>query len=208
MSRLVTRATAALFILVLLLAFAPPTRAEETNAQTGHNQVEHLVPALAENPYQMDPGPRQFHRRISFSPGVGWVGNQRLYVFRLAYNPNSWLGYEASLGHNPGESVQAVFHMLSAIVRYPFSGRLQPYGTVGYGMMLVFPGKALNADPVTENTLSYGAGLEFYLRNDLAIRGEMRGLTVLGGERNQSGTVAYNYREATIGFSFYRSLGG
>lgn len=171
------------------------------------SSLEHLVPELAENAYRMDSGPRQFHKRISFSPGVGWVGSQKLFVFRLAYNPNSWLGYEASIGHNPGQSVSALFHMLNAIVRYPLPGRLQPYATVGYGMMMVFPGEAINADPVTENTLGYGVGIELYIRNDFAIRGELRGLTVLGGERDRAGTVAYNYREATFGFSFYRSLG-
>ena len=98
--------------------------------------------------------------------------------------------------------------MLSAIVRRPLPGRFQPYATVGYGLTMVFPGRALNADPATENTLSWGGGIEVYLRNDLALRSELRGLTVLGGNRNRSGTVVYGYREATFGFSFYRTLGG
>lgn len=194
--------------LLLLIMAASALASGPAPAQTeDDSQLEHLVPELAENPYQMESGPRQFQKRLSFSPAVGSVGSQRLFVFRLAYNPNSWLGYEASIGHNPGQSVSALFHMLNAVVRYPFPGRFQPYATVGYGMMMVFPGEAINADPVTENTLGYGAGLEFYIRNDLAIRGELRGVTVLGGERHQSGTVAYNYREVTLGFSFYRSLG-
>jgi opacity protein-like surface antigen len=169
--------------------------------------LEHLVPELAEHPYRLSPGIKSFRHRVAFSPGFGWVGGRKLYTFRISYNPNTWLGYEASLGHNPGQSVQALFHMVSAIVRYPVPGRFQPYGTVGYGMMLVFPGKAINADPVTENTLSYGGGVEFYVRNDLALRAEIRGLTVLGGARGEEGTVAYNYREATVGFAFYRGLG-
>ena len=196
------------WLIPLFITVAIPGMSAVAAAQTEDNsQLEHLVPELAENAYKMDSGPRQFQKRLSFSPAVGWVGNQKLFAFRLAYNPNSWLGYEVSVGHNPGQSVSALFHMLNAVVRYPLPGRFQPYATVGYGMMMVFPGEAINADPVTENTLGYGAGLEFYVRNDLAIRGELRGVTVLGGERNQPGTVAYNYREATFGFSFYRSLG-
>ncbi len=73
--------------------------------------------------------------------------------------------------------------------------------------MTVYPGQAINADPVTKNTLTYGGGLEFYMRNDVALRGEIRGATVIGQELGRDGTVAYNYREYTIGFAFYRSLG-
>jgi hypothetical protein len=39
------------------------------------------------------------------------------------------------------------------------------------------------------------------------MRGEMRGASVIGQELNQSGAVVYDYREYTIGFAFYRSLG-
>ena len=74
-------------------------------------------------------------------------------------------------------------------------------------MMTVFPGKAINADPVSKNTLLAGGGLELYLRDDVALRGEIRGATVLGQEKDQEGTVAYQYREYTVGFVFYRSLG-
>jgi len=170
--------------------------------------LDPVVPEVAAAPYAVSPGPRPFLKRISVSPGVGWLGNQRLYTFRVAYNPNSWLGYEISLAHNPGRSVQALFHMLSVVVRYPVPGRFQPYATAGYGMMHIFPGKTLNADPGTENTLAAGLGLEFYIRDDLALRSEIRDVTVLGGRRAEAGTDAYNYREATFGFAFYRRLGG
>ena len=97
--------------------------------------------------------------------------------------------------------------MVRMVVRYPFSGRIQPYATFGYGMMHVFPGKALNADPGTENTLGIGAGLELYVRDDLSIRSELRGISVIGGDPQQDGVVAYNYREVTFGFAFHRPLG-
>jgi hypothetical protein len=74
-------------------------------------------------------------------------------------------------------------------------------------MMTVYPGQAINADPVTKNALTAGGGIEFYIRDDVAIRGELRGATVLGQELHNEGTVAYDYREYTIGFSFFRSLG-
>jgi hypothetical protein len=74
-------------------------------------------------------------------------------------------------------------------------------------MMTVYPGQAINADPVTKNALTAGGGLEIYIRDDVALRGEVRGATVLGQELHSEGTVAYDYLEYTIGFSFFRSLG-
>jgi len=153
-------------------------------------------------------GTPQFHRRVSFSPAMGQLGNQELFSFRVAYNPNSWIGYEVSFGHNPASSVHAMIHTFNVLLRYPIPWRAQPYGTIGYGMMKVYPGQALNADPVTKNTLLTGGGLEFYLRDDVAIRGELRGVTVFGQELGSESTTAYSYREYTIGFAFYRSLGG
>jgi opacity protein-like surface antigen len=102
--------------------------------------------------------------------------------------------------------VHAVLHTLSAIVRAPLPGRFQPYVTAGYGMIMVFPGRSLNADPVTKNALSVGAGLEMYIRNDLAVRGEIRNATVFGRDGIQDGLVAYQYVQQTIGLAFYRSL--
>jgi hypothetical protein len=120
--------------------------------------LEPLVPELAAHPYRLDEGPRQFTHRIAFSPGYGKLGAERLFTARLAYNPNSWLGYEAGIGHNPGQSVHAVLHTLNAIVRYPLPGRFQPYLTLGYGMALVFPGRSINAAPVTKTRSPRGVG--------------------------------------------------
>jgi opacity protein-like surface antigen len=169
-------------------------------------QREALVPDVAAAPFHVSPGERKFVRRLSFSPGFGELGNERLFVFRLAFNPNAWLGYEGTVGHNPGRSVHALFNTLNVILRYPMPWRIQPYGSVGYGMMLVFPGEVFNADPVTKNALAVGGGLELYVRDDLALRAEARHTTVLGGERDAGGTVAYDYGEVTVGLSFYRSL--
>jgi opacity protein-like surface antigen len=168
--------------------------------------VEALVPDVAGNPYRLDPGPRGFLHRFAFSPGYGRLGSQVLFAFRFAYNPDSWLGYEGTLSHNPGQSVHAVLHTLSAIVRHPLTGRYQPYLTAGYGMMIVFPGQSLNAASVTKNALTLGGGLEFYIRSDLAIRAELAQATVLGKQRDRDGVVAYNYLQQTIGLSFYRSI--
>ena len=167
---------------------------------------ESLVPELSEHPYQIDPGPRSFANRIAFSPGYGKLGSQTLFVLRATYNPGTWLGYEAAIGHNPGESVHAVLHTLSAIVRYPLAGRFQPYAAGGYGMMLVFPGRSLNASPVTKNALAVGGGLEFYIRNDLALRGDVRYATVFGRQRDHDGVVTYDYLQQTVGLTFYRTI--
>ncbi len=197
-----------------LFAAGPAVAGDAADATRGTNDAVHaradglepLVPELSANPYGLAPGPRRFQHRISFSPGYGRLGVERLFAFRVAYNPNAWLGYEASLGHNPGQSVHAALHTLNAIVRVPVPGRLQPYATGGYGMVLVYPGRSVNADPVTKNALTIGGGLEMYIRSDLAIRAEMQYATVFGSERDRDGVVAYDYLHQTIGLSFYRSL--
>ena len=168
--------------------------------------LEALVPELAEHPYRLAAGVVPFANRLSFSPAFGYLGSEKLYALRVTYNPSSWLGYEGAVGHNPGQSVGAVLHTLSVIVRHPFAGRFQPYLTGGYGMLLVSPGRSINADPVTKNALTVGGGLEFFIRGDLAIRAEMRSATVFGSERDHEGVVAYDYLQETIGFAFYRSI--
>ena len=180
---------------------APPARPSKPRPQ-----LEALVPELAEAPYRLAPGPRPFQHRINMSPSYGYLGSEPLYAFRLGYYPDSWLGYEATVAHNPGESVHAVLHTVSAILRRPVSGRWQPYVSGGYGMIMVFPGQSLNASPVTKNALALGGGLEFYIRSDLALRGDVRHATVFGREKDRDGVVAYGYLQETVGLSFYRSV--
>lgn len=190
---------------LLLTAGAPagPARAADDQGQG----VTWLVPSLEHAGFRVSPGPRRFEHAVSVSPAMGKLGGEDLFALRLGYSPNSWLGYEASFGHNAASSLHALIHTFNVVLRKPVPWRLQPYATVGYGMMTVYPGAALNADPVTKNTVTWGGGLEIYVRDDVALRGEMRGATVFGQERDQPGTVAYTYREYTLGFVFYRNLG-
>lgn len=169
--------------------------------------LQHLAPASANGPYHLSDGRRRFRHRIMVSPAVGRLGGERLFALRVGYNPNSWLGYEASVGHNPGTSVHALFHSVNAVLRYPVPGRIQPYVEAGYGMMLVYPGRLLRADPVTKNTLSAGGGVELYVRDDVSLRLDGRWLTILGPGGNRDGTAVYNYGETTVGFNFYRTVG-
>jgi opacity protein-like surface antigen len=185
---------------------AAATQASAKPSEEGQH-LTYLVPALEGAGYRLNNGRPQFKSRLSFSPGFGQLGAQDLFSFRVGFSPNSWLAYEIALGHNPTESLHAVLHTFNVILRYPIPWRLQPYATLGYGMMTVYPGAAINADPVTKNTLTAGGGLEFYVRDDVAIRGEIRDATVVGRELNKDGTVAYSYREYTLGFAFYRGLG-
>ena len=168
--------------------------------------LEPLAPGISEHPYQLDSGVRPYQYRLSVSPAYGYLGSGDLFSFRLTYNPNNWLGYEAALGHNPGHSVHAVLHTFSAVVRRPLPGRLQPYLSAGYGMVIVFPGPSLNAAPVTKNAVVLGGGCEWFIRNDLALRGDLREATVFGSQRAQPGVVLYDYVQGTIGLAFYRSI--
>jgi len=174
--------------------------------ERGADGLDHLVPELANHPYALEPGVRPYLHRVAISPGFGRLGSERLFVLRAAYNPNDWLGYEAVIGHNPSHAVQAIVHQFSAIVRRPLAGRFQPYLSAGYGMTIVLPGKSINADPVTKNEFTFGGGVEYYLRGDLALRAEMLGMTVIGRQQNRTGLVAYDYGEQTIALAFYRSI--
>ena len=169
--------------------------------------LESLVPELAEDAYRLAPGPRPFLNRLAVTPTFGTLGTERLFMLRVAYNPNTWLGYEAELGHNPSQAVHAILNRLSVVVRRPLPGRLQPYVTAGYGMAVVLPGRSVNADAVTKNMLTMGGGLELYVRDDLALRGEIRRSTVFGRQANREGLVTYDYVEQTLGLAFYRTIG-
>jgi hypothetical protein len=215
-----------LVLLVLAIAFvANPVHATDSDSLTTSaladtsvsamveprgsqsDELTYLVPEMKDAGWKVTDDRNRFKHRISFSPAYGKLGSENLFAFRIGYSPNTWLGYEASLGHNPASSLHGMLHTFNMILRYPLSGRFQPYATVGYGMMTVYPGQAINADPVTKNALTGGGGLELYIRNDVALRAEVRGATVLGQQLHTEGTVAYDYLEYTIGFSFFRSLG-
>jgi hypothetical protein len=183
---------------LLLLGTAAALRADD--------EIEYLVPEMKGNSFALSDGERPFLHRLAFTPAFGRLGDENYYSLRLAYAPNPWLGYEAHIGHNPSESVHALMHSVHAVLRWPFSGRFQPYGTLGYGMMLIFPGEVFKADPVTKNALSAGAGLEFYLRDDVALRTEIRGIALLGGNHGASDDDGYSYRELSVGLAFYRTL--
>lgn len=185
-------------------AVSPPAPAA---ARADSSTTTYLVPELEGAGFHVSDDTGRFMHRVSFSPAYGHLGDNPLFSFRLGYSPNTWLGYEVAFGHNPAEGLHALLHTFNVVLRKPLPGRFQPYATLGYGMLTVYPGQALNADPVSKNALTFGGGLELYLRDDVAIRGELRGATVLGQELNSSGTVAYDYREYTIGFAFYRNLG-
>lgn len=207
-----SRAAIRLALLAVLLAAAPRARAQEAPADSAAAPVrradglEALVPALAHDAYAIAPGPRPYLNRLAVTPSFGLLGAKKLYVMRAAYNPNPWLGYEAEFGHTPGQAVHAVVHRLSLVVRRPLPGRLQPYVSAGYGMTIVLPGRSVNADAVTKNMLALGGGLELYIRDDLALRAEMRRSTVFGRQANRAGLVAYDYAEQTLGLAFYRSI--
>jgi hypothetical protein len=193
--------------LAAVAAAVLPLAAAGAGEPASDGSLEHLVPGLAGDPFRLDDGTRPYRHRLSFSPAYGSLGSERLYAMRVAWNPNSHLGWEASVGHNPGRSVHALLHTIDAVIRRPFPGRVQPYVRAGYGMLLVYPGESFNADPVTANVLAAGGGLEFYVRDDLALRAESRAITALSGDARKDGTVAYRYGEFTIGLSFYRGLG-
>ena len=184
------------------LALASPARAGDDD----DTPLQPLVPELADHPYHLEPGVHPYEHRLAFSPAFGFLGSERLFAVRVEYSPTPWLAYEGSIAHNPGRSVHAVLHTFTANLRRPMPGRFQPFVSGGYGMILVFPGLASNADPVTKNALTIGGGMELFIRNDLALRADLKHATVLGRQGDHDGIVAYNYLQETIGFSFCRTI--
>ncbi len=168
--------------------------------------LTYLVPEMEGRTFQFSGAASPYLHRLGFSPGVGRIGIEPLTAFRLSYAPSRWLEYEASVGHNRGQSVHALVHLLSGRLRYPLAFRIQPYVTVGFGMILVFPGASLNTSPVTKNILAAGGGLEVFLSDDLAVRAELRRLGVFGRDAQQEESAVFGYSETTLGFSFYRHL--
>jgi len=197
---------AGLAIAVLALPAAACAQTAPADSAVFVNGLEALRPEAARAPFAIEPGVRSFRERLSVSPGYGVLGRDHLFVLRAAYHPANWLGYEATLGHDPGHAVHAILHSFGVLVRWPVAGRLQPYGAAGYGMVIVEPGPSLNAKPVTRNALTGGAGLEWFIRDDLSLRSEVRDAAVFGGQRGQPGVVVYDYAQATIGLAFYRSI--
>lgn len=183
-------------IAVLVLVVSTPAFADDDR--------EFLVPDMAGRGFSVEPGPRPYRDRLGFSPGIGQLGNEPYYAMRVSFNPSPYMGWEAHLGHNPSESVHALVNALHVQLRWPLPWRAQPYVSFGYGMMLVFPGRVFEADPVTENQIGAGVGLEFYLRDDVALRGEIRGTTIVGSSAREA--ADYDYREFTLGMVFYRTI--
>lgn len=198
--------------LVALAALAAPgaPRAAEPEADTAAvvlvGGLEALEPAAARAPLGLAPGVRPFRERLAVSPSWGVLGRDHMFQIRAAYHPSAWLAWEAALSHHPGSSVHAVLHSFGALARWPRPGRLQPYAVAGYGMVMVQPGPAVNADPVTRNALSGGVGLECFIRDDLSLRGEGRHVAVFGEQLGREGVVVYDYFQATVGLAFYRSI--
>lgn len=166
-----------------------------------------LVPEVARDAFAIAPGPRAFRQRIWLSPAGGKLGQEPLYAFRIGFQPSRILGYELSLAHSDGKSAHAALYRLQAMLRAPLPGRIQPFACFGYGMAMVFPGRALNADPVTRNALTGGGGMELFVREDLALRGEWQRTSVLGAEPQGDRSVAYDYSEFLIGLTFHRRTG-
>jgi hypothetical protein len=201
-----SQAWVGLLVFGLSLMLPSGAQAQPSNAASDSSRIEYLVPAMRGRTLALQDGPRPYLRRLAFSPAFGQLGSEPYYLLRLAYNPSRWMAYEAVLGHNPAQSVHSLVHTLNAVVRWPFSGRVQPYLTVGYGMMLIFPGRVFSADPVTANQMSAGGGLEIFLREDVALRGEWKGHRITNGQNDRL-SGGRDYRELSLGLAFYRDVG-
>lgn len=200
------RAIGALAATMLACTLAGASAAQSATTEPA-TKLEPLVPELEGRALALPEGVRPYRSRLSVSPGYGRLGAEPLFALRIGYSPSQRLGYEAALGHNPGDAVHGVLHNFGVLVRHPLPGRFQPYVRAGYGMFMVSPGPSINAKPVTKNAVLIGGGFECYLRGDLALRAESQLATIVGRGNGGEGTAAYRYAMTTIGLAFYRTVG-
>lgn len=198
--------TTALLLLVAGAARSEPAAGPDTTSAPSGAGLRGLARTRPVPSFELDRSFVPPSRRIALSPAAGRLGGDALYTLRLAFHPGTHLGWEISLAHTPGRSAHAAVHMLSAQLRPRLPGRVQPYASGGYGMAMVFPGRALNASPVTRNAFGLGGGIELFARADVALRGEGRWIAILGDARDGRGAVRFDYGEVTLGFSLNRPL--
>jgi len=141
---------------------------------------------------------------LALTTSGGQLGDHPIYNLRLAYFGRDWLGLEATIAHNPASDVHAALHYANATALLPNLSRVRAFATAGLGIIHVFPGTAINADPVTKLLVNAGGGTHLFLRDDLALRFEARSFTVLDQQESHRG--AYHYFEWSGGLTFYRSL--
>lgn len=141
---------------------------------------------------------------LTLGATAGQLGDDPVYALRLGYFATPWLGFEATLAHNPSSDVHALLHYANATARWQSPVRLAPFVTAGLGTIHVFPGNAVNARSVTKLLLNVGGGTHFFLRDDIALRLEARSFTVVDQQEARGG--AYHYLEWSGGLTFSRPL--
>jgi hypothetical protein len=141
---------------------------------------------------------------LTLGATAGRFGADPVYALRLGYFALPWLGVEATLAHNPSSDVQALLHYVDAAARWRGPLRFSPFATAGLGTIHVFPGDAVNARSVTKLLLNVGGGTHFALRDDVALRLEVRSFTVVDQQEGRGG--AYHYMEWSGGLTFSRPL--
>lgn len=122
---------------------------------------------------------------ITLSPSVGgyiFEGNQDLdhgptLGLGLGYNMDTHWTAEAAIHYiesdriGDGRNVNAWLYHLDALYHFNPSEKLVPYVASGVGFLIVDPQRAHNDEDFAVN---YGAGLKYYLTDDVALRGDVR----------------------------------
>ncbi|MFA6009545.1 MAG: OmpA family protein [Desulfobacteraceae bacterium] len=122
---------------------------------------------------------------ITLSPSIGgyvFEGNQDLengptFGLGLGYNMDTHWAAEAAIHYidterdRGGNDVNTWLYHLDAMYHFNPSEKLVPYLATGIGSLVVDPDRAHNDDDFAVN---YGAGLKYFLRDDVALRGDVR----------------------------------
>ncbi len=140
---------------------------------------------------------------VSFSPMIGgclFEGDQRLktsmvYGGALGYNFDEHIGIELGASfidsgtrHGDSVDVDTYFYHMDGLyhVTTPWSRAFQPYVAAGIGgMTFDYKGKVHGKDrSETAFAINYGGGLEYFIADNLALRGDIRHVITTNGGRN------------------------
>ncbi|RJQ49624.1 MAG: outer membrane beta-barrel domain-containing protein [Nitrospiraceae bacterium] len=134
---------------------------------------------------------------ISLNPQIGgfvFEGNQNIdndltYGLGIGYSfDENWaaegnFNYVDTESVSPrGEDVEAYLYRLDALYHFMPDSKLVPYVAAGIGAIRVDGGVD---DTGTDPLLNYGAGLKYFLTDNMAIRGDVRHLVVDGSSGNE-----------------------
>lgn len=148
---------------------------------------------------------------ISITPSGGYyhfadkrhLDDQALANIQLGYGFNETVSAEAfyapfstSQDRTPSKNIHGGLYALNGLYHFRTLNVLQPYLTAGVGIINIKPSPA--QDSTSQANLNAGAGIEYFISNQLSLRAEAKDLyTPVGGKQDffiNAGLTIYLYK--------------